>query len=673
MALDFGGGNSGFRHTEVVQFINSEILMNGGGPEFYVAFSSLSWKEVEDQLRLVVANPQMPHCLKRAYAWSSLALGVKASVRHCEQQERCVQRLQDQIEKHEVASWALISQVQKLREERNEAAAQLLFTQTALRQAMEEREALRNRLLQAEKSAQDTTMAQDTELGAQAVPLEAAVVLLNADQQTDVGAVGASGGPGAMVVHDRQNLEAQTPAPIPVTYMSDTLSSWTSVVQPVWPLLQPVAPQGMVPQSIISQPMSSQSFIPQKIAPQPTDAQPTDPQPIAPQPISPQLLTPQPAEPHLIASPLEPQPVSPQPMEPHLISFQPIDAQPIALQSMEPHLIVPQSIVPQPDLTQPIFHQPICMPYHLPLYPSFPMGVPFVQPHLPAVVTEAASGVLPLHMPPVGVYPHGLWAAEGFQGEMVTLCDQRCDIQVEGLENLHSSFLQGDSKSEGQEGSEKPQGPYLQDNRYLNQAEHAETFQGMDPLEESGLCYQEEQNPQGMIPLGSNRGSQNEGSQEVQGMASLEVTMSGIQERSADIVQGMVDMKVSHGQEEEESTVQEMAAEGINRSLREEGCTASTQRVADSGFTNNHSKEESADKPQETLASESQAERKTPRKKQEKKTSQEKKPLGQFSSCSYKTDWFCSWCKGINFAWRSACYKCKKVRKQVERGGADSV
>ncbi|XP_042538347.1 testis-expressed protein 13D-like [Dipodomys spectabilis] len=535
MALDFGDGNNGFRHTEVIQFINSEVIMNGGGPEFFVAFSSLSWKEVEDQLRLVVANPQMPLSLKRAYAWSSLALGVKASVRHCEQQERCVQQLQDQIDKHEVASWALISQVQKLREERNEVAAQLQFTQTALWQAMEECEALRNSLLHAEKSAQVNPLTQDTALRAQAEPCEAAMVHLNADQQSDVRAVGAVVGNGAIGVHDRQNLETQIPAPIPAIYMPGMLSSWTSVVPPFHPVApQLVTPQPMVPQSIAAQPISSQLVIPQKITLQSTDAQPIAPQPVEPplvafQPVLPQLITPQPFEPH---------PIAPLPMEPHLISSQPMNPQPIAPQPMEPHLIAPQ-----PGLTQPVLSHPIFMPYQLPLYPSLPVGVPFVQPHPPAAVMEAASGVVPLPMPPVHIHPHGPWNAEGFQREIVPLWDQRYNIQVQGLENFHGSLLQGHSKSQGKGGSEKPQGPHLRDSSYFNQAEHAERSQGMDRLRVSGPLYQEDQNRQGMIPLDNSSYSQSEGPKKAQGMASLEVSRSAIQEESVDIVQGMVGMK----------------------------------------------------------------------------------------------------------------------------------
>uniref|UniRef100_A0A8C9PRU0 Testis-expressed protein 13 A-D N-terminal domain-containing protein n=1 Tax=Spermophilus dauricus TaxID=99837 RepID=A0A8C9PRU0_SPEDA len=153
MAVEFGDHASGFRHNEVVRFINSEVLMNGGGPEFYMAFRSRPWNEVEDQLRTVVVDPQVPRALKRACTWSALALGVRVVARQREQQGRRIRRLQDQVEEREAACWALASELQRLREERDDATTHLRFTQVALQQAIDEREVLRGRLLQAERLA----------------------------------------------------------------------------------------------------------------------------------------------------------------------------------------------------------------------------------------------------------------------------------------------------------------------------------------------------------------------------------------------------------------------------------------------------------------------------------------------------------------------------------------
>uniref|UniRef100_A0A8C7EXD1 Testis-expressed protein 13 A-D N-terminal domain-containing protein n=1 Tax=Neovison vison TaxID=452646 RepID=A0A8C7EXD1_NEOVI len=152
MAVDFGDHASGFRHTEVIRFINNEVLLNGGGPGFYVAFRSRPWNEVEDRLRAVVADPQVPHAIKRACAWSALALSVRVGARQGEQQARRVRRLQEQVEERETAAWALASELQQLRRERKEVAAQLRCAQAALQHVLDERNVLRGRLLRAEKS-----------------------------------------------------------------------------------------------------------------------------------------------------------------------------------------------------------------------------------------------------------------------------------------------------------------------------------------------------------------------------------------------------------------------------------------------------------------------------------------------------------------------------------------
>lgn len=153
MAVEFGDHSSGFRHTEVIRFINNEVLMNGGGPEFYTSFRSRSWNEIEDQLLTILVDPKVSRSLKRACTWSALALSVRVAARQREQQARRVSKLQDQLGERESASWTLVSELQRLREERDQAAAQLLSTQMALQEAMDEREILRGRLLQAERSA----------------------------------------------------------------------------------------------------------------------------------------------------------------------------------------------------------------------------------------------------------------------------------------------------------------------------------------------------------------------------------------------------------------------------------------------------------------------------------------------------------------------------------------
>ncbi|KAM5128771.1 testis-expressed protein 13D [Callospermophilus lateralis] len=233
MAVEFGDHASGFRHNEVIRFINNEVLMNGGGPEFYMAFRSRPWNEVEDRLRTVVVDPQMPRALKRACTWSALALGVRVVARQREQQGRRVRRLQDQVEEREATCWALASELQRLREERDEVVTQLLFARSALQQAVNESDMLRGRLFQVEGVAQVAPPAHDIVPSLRADQPGPAVWPQNAQQQLEVGAVGRN---------DRLYFEAPTPAPTAVLYMPGPPTPWASPVQP------PV--QVPVPQSV---------------------------------------------------------------------------------------------------------------------------------------------------------------------------------------------------------------------------------------------------------------------------------------------------------------------------------------------------------------------------------------------------------------------------------------
>ncbi|KAB1252488.1 putative testis-expressed protein 13C [Camelus dromedarius] len=232
MALDFGDHASGFRHNEVIRFINNEVLMNGGGPDFYVTFRSRPWNEVEDRLRVVVADSQVPRPLKRACVWSALALSVRVGARQREQEARQVQRLQDQVEEREAASWALASELQRLRAEREEAAVQLRCARVALQQVMDERDMLRVQLLQVERSAQVAPPAHDTvpvpvppaeQLGATAWPMDA-------EKQGKMMTMGAQSVPQS---------EAQVAAPAAVLYVPGPQSPWAQAMQPPLPVPVP--------------------------------------------------------------------------------------------------------------------------------------------------------------------------------------------------------------------------------------------------------------------------------------------------------------------------------------------------------------------------------------------------------------------------------------------------
>ncbi|XP_073919573.1 testis-expressed protein 13C-1-like [Castor canadensis] len=173
MAVDFGDPRSGFRHSEVVVFINEEVLSNGGGPDFYLTFRSRSWNEIEDGLKSVVSDSQVPRTIKRACAWSALALGVRVAARQRERQARRVRHLQEQVEQREEATWALASELERVREEREQVVLQLRRARDSLQQTLREQEELRGRLLQFELSQQVVSGSQDEQPKTEAWSLNA--------------------------------------------------------------------------------------------------------------------------------------------------------------------------------------------------------------------------------------------------------------------------------------------------------------------------------------------------------------------------------------------------------------------------------------------------------------------------------------------------------------------
>lgn len=163
MALDTDDPKSGFRHSEVVLFINEEVTRNGGGPGFYLTFRSRPWKDIEDGLKSVVIDTHVPRSIKRACAWSALALGVRVAVRQQEKQLRRVQQLHDQVEEHEAATWTLATDLQRLREERDEVVSELLSAKNNLKQVVLERDMLQRKLVEFELSQQLLAESQDAD------------------------------------------------------------------------------------------------------------------------------------------------------------------------------------------------------------------------------------------------------------------------------------------------------------------------------------------------------------------------------------------------------------------------------------------------------------------------------------------------------------------------------
>lgn len=228
--MDLGDPSSGFRHSEIIRFINNEILMNGGGPEFYMAFRMRPWNEIEDQLRAILIDPQVPRPLKRACTWSALALSVRICARQREQQAYMVGLPQDALGQRPSAPRASVSELWQLRQQREEAVTQLISTQAALQQAMRECDLLRRRLHHVERSVQMTPLVHDIVPGIQTQQLGASVVPLSSDHARVMGAVGA---------YDRQYLEAQMSAATNVFYMPGSTSPWPLAMQPTVPVSVP--------------------------------------------------------------------------------------------------------------------------------------------------------------------------------------------------------------------------------------------------------------------------------------------------------------------------------------------------------------------------------------------------------------------------------------------------
>uniref|UniRef100_A0A8C9CP41 Testis-expressed protein 13 A-D N-terminal domain-containing protein n=1 Tax=Phocoena sinus TaxID=42100 RepID=A0A8C9CP41_PHOSS len=195
MAVYFGDHASGFRHNEVIEFINNEVLVNGGSPDFYVDFCSRSWNEVEDQLRDVITDPQLPCAIKRACAWSALALSVRVGARQREQQACWVQQLQEKLGECEAASRAVSCELRRLCEGHEEAAVQLQRTQAALREALDERDMLHGQLLQLQRLVHVAPLAPERVPQPQPEQLGATAWAMDAGEQGKMVAMGAQGVP----------------------------------------------------------------------------------------------------------------------------------------------------------------------------------------------------------------------------------------------------------------------------------------------------------------------------------------------------------------------------------------------------------------------------------------------------------------------------------------------
>nr|KAF6360052.1 hypothetical protein mMyoMyo1_011010 [Myotis myotis] len=230
MASNFGDCAGGFRHNEVISFINNEVLLNGGGPDFYTTLRSQSWNEIEDRLQAILTDPQVPRMRQRASTWSALALGVRVAARQYEHQMHRIQQLQDQVEEHKTVSWALAAQLRKLLRERDQAASELQSILTVLRQAKDERDMLCQRLLQVEMSTHTNPLPQVVQPVRGDQLRRAPPWPMNAEKQGKMVATGA---------HNMPHLKTQMATLGVKLYLSGNPSAGAQAVQPRLPIPAP--------------------------------------------------------------------------------------------------------------------------------------------------------------------------------------------------------------------------------------------------------------------------------------------------------------------------------------------------------------------------------------------------------------------------------------------------
>ena len=188
-----------------------------------MAFCLRPWNEVEDWLRIVIANPQVPHDIKRACAWRTLVLSVHVGMRQQERQECQIWWLQEQVEKWEETSWALASELQRVCEEWEEMVAQLRFTWASLQQVLKECDVLCGWLLQVPPLAQDMGPGPRTEqFGAVAWPVS--------------GTAGGYGGAWQALFWGSCPYAKADAAPKAAVYVPGPPSPWSQAMQPVMPM-----------------------------------------------------------------------------------------------------------------------------------------------------------------------------------------------------------------------------------------------------------------------------------------------------------------------------------------------------------------------------------------------------------------------------------------------------
>uniref|UniRef100_A0A671G6Q7 Testis-expressed protein 13 A-D N-terminal domain-containing protein n=1 Tax=Rhinolophus ferrumequinum TaxID=59479 RepID=A0A671G6Q7_RHIFE len=153
MALNPEDPSGGFQHDTVMAFINEKMARHVKGPEFYLENTSLSWAEVEDKLRGILEDSELPSEAKEACAWGCLALGLRFAHKQRQLHTCRVQWLHNFCKLHKSAAQTLASNLRELTEqkemERKEAAYHLRLTQAKLEEVQKERDLLRWKLFRA--------------------------------------------------------------------------------------------------------------------------------------------------------------------------------------------------------------------------------------------------------------------------------------------------------------------------------------------------------------------------------------------------------------------------------------------------------------------------------------------------------------------------------------------
>lgn len=159
MAFELTDRHAGFFHTEVAHFINREVLLNGGSPDFYLSNRNLTWNGVEDKLQMLLKDPNMPGAKKRAYVWSALALSVRFGARQAQRHNERVQTLWRQLNEAQTTASSAAGNLQTMRGDFYVSSVQFHRYRDHLQQALIQTERVRERLRQAEMLAQASRMA----------------------------------------------------------------------------------------------------------------------------------------------------------------------------------------------------------------------------------------------------------------------------------------------------------------------------------------------------------------------------------------------------------------------------------------------------------------------------------------------------------------------------------